>query len=227
MVARGSDMYELINIIGDTWYIRSPANIGLFKIAHDEVVLIDSGNDKDAAKKILSVIQSNNWKLKMIINTHSNADHIGGNAYLKEKTNCEIAATRLESAFISDPMLEPSFLFGAYPNSKLRNKFLEAKPSSVTNIVSYDVNHGEISETKLQAIPLPGHFMDMIGVMTPDNVFFAADSLFSEDIINKYHVTFIFNVKSFLQTLDKLEQIKADFFVPSACISRIGHKATC
>lgn len=57
--------------------------------------------------------------------------------------------------------------------------------------------------------------MDMIGVMTPDNVFFVADSLFSEDVLNKYHITFIFDVKRFLQTLDKLETTSADYFVPS------------
>jgi hypothetical protein len=55
----------------------------------------------------------------------------------------------------------------------------------------------------------------MIGVMTPDNVFFAADSLFGKEILNKYHITFIYDVKSFLQTLDKLEQMTAKFFVPS------------
>lgn len=102
-------MYELINIVKNTWYIRSPANIGIYKVTNDEIVLIDSGNDKDAARKVLSVIQPNNWKLTMIINTHSNADHIGGNSYLKEKTNCDIAVTRLESAFMADPMLEHHF----------------------------------------------------------------------------------------------------------------------
>jgi glyoxylase-like metal-dependent hydrolase (beta-lactamase superfamily II) len=206
-------MYELINLSGNTWYIQSPANIGLFKTDSDEVVLIDSGNDKETAKKVLTTIQSNNWKLKIIINTHSNADHTGGNAYLHEKTNCSISATRFESAFMFDPILEPSFLFGAYPNSKLRNKFLEAKPCNVTDVISHDCN--EICKTPLQAIPLPGHFMDMIGVMTPDNVFFAADSLFGKEILNKYHITFIYDVKSFLQTLDKLEQMTAKFFVPS------------
>lgn len=210
-----ADMYELINLVGNSWYIQAPVNIGLYKLSDDEVVLVDSGNDKEAAKKVLAIIQSNNWNLRMIVNTHSNADHIGGNAYLQEKTNCRITATRLESAFMNDPILEPSLLFGAYPNLKLRNKFLEAQPCCVTDIISYGEGRGAIDETNLRAIALPGHFMDMIGVMTPDNVFFAADSLFSETVLNKYHITFIYNVKSFLQTLDMIEQIDASVFVPS------------
>ena len=49
-------MYELINLSANnlpsnSWYIQSPANIGLFKTENDGVILIDSGNDKDAAKK--------------------------------------------------------------------------------------------------------------------------------------------------------------------------------
>jgi len=51
---------------------------------------------------------------------------------------------------------------------------------------------------------LPGHFMGMIGILTPDQTFFVADSLFSKEVLNKYHITFVYDVKSFLQTLDKL-----------------------
>ncbi|MFA6535419.1 MAG: MBL fold metallo-hydrolase [Candidatus Babeliales bacterium] len=208
-------MSELIHLSGRTWYIKSPTNIGLFVTDNNEVILIDSGNDKDAARKVLSILQSNNWTLKMIINTHSNADHVGGNSYLQEKTNCRIAATRFEAAFISDPVLESSFLFGAYPNSKMRNKFLLSQPSNVTDIISYDCENALIVDTTLRAVPLPGHFMDMIGVMTPDKVFFAGDSLFSSNVLNKYHITFLYDVKSFIQTLDKLEQMHACLFIPS------------
>jgi len=211
-------MSELIHLSGRTWYIKSPTNIGLFVTDNNEVILIDSGNDKDAARKVLSILQSNNWTLKMIINTHSNADHVGGNPYLQEKTNCRIAATRFEAAFISDPVLEPSFLFGAYPNSKMRNKFLLSQPSNVTDIISYDCENALIADTTLQAVSLLGHFMDMIGVMTSDKVFFAGDSLFSSNVLNKYHITFLYDVKSFIQTLDKLEQIDACLFIPSHAV---------
>ncbi len=204
-------MYELINIQGNTSYIQSPANIGLVKVGETEVVLIDSGNDKDAAKKLLTILESNGWNLKMIVNTHSNADHIGGNAYLYEKTGCRIAATGLESALIKYPFLEPSFLFGAYPAAPLRNKFLLAQASIVSDIV----DPGEIPGTQLKAISLPGHFMHMIGVLTPDGVFFVADSVFKKEILDKYKIPFIYDVKAFLQTLSLLEQTQAKVFVPS------------
>jgi len=36
----------------------------------------------------------------------------------------------------------------------------------------------------LEAISLPGHFFDMIGIKTLDNIVFIADSLISEEIIS-------------------------------------------
>lgn len=76
-------MYELIQLTEHDYYIDCPAKIGLVKAADDEVFLIDSGNDKDAGKKIYRILESNKWKLKAIFNTHSHADHIGGNRFLQ------------------------------------------------------------------------------------------------------------------------------------------------
>ena len=203
--------YELINLEGNTWMIPSPANIGLY-VVDGKVTLIDSGNDKEAGKQILKLIRSKGWELKEIINTHSNADHVGGNAYLQENTGCRIWATRVEASIIEDPQLEPSLLWAGYPFKALKNKFLEAKPSRVTDIIT---DYGKFSDRGLEAISLKGHFLDMVGIKTPDDVIFLADSVFSREILEKYHISFLYNIQEFLETLDKLEVLDAKIFVPS------------
>lgn len=45
-------MYELIQVSENNYYIQSPAKIGLIKLNDTEVILIDSGNDKDAGKNV-------------------------------------------------------------------------------------------------------------------------------------------------------------------------------
>ena len=77
-------MYELIQAAGSSYYIESPAKIGLVKLGGNEVCLIDSGSDKDAGRRVRQLLDANGWKLKAIYNTHSNADHIGGNSYLQK-----------------------------------------------------------------------------------------------------------------------------------------------
>ena len=76
-------MYELIPLSDNSYYIQSPAKIGLVKLNERDVCLIDSGNDKDAGRKIRQILEANAWNLRAIYNTHANADHIGGNKYLQ------------------------------------------------------------------------------------------------------------------------------------------------
>ena len=122
-------MYELIQVAENSYYIQSPAKIGLVKLNENEVCLIDTGNDKDAGKKIKKVLDANGWTLKAIYNTHSNADHIGGNQYLQKQTGCEIYAPGIECDFTNHPNLEPAYLYGGCPPKDLSHKFLLAQES--------------------------------------------------------------------------------------------------
>ena len=45
-------MYELIQVAPHTYYIQSPAKIGVVETSDGHVVLIDSGNDKEAGRKV-------------------------------------------------------------------------------------------------------------------------------------------------------------------------------
>ena len=74
---------ELVKVGEKTYYIKNPNNIGIYKIDDENIYLIDTGNDKEAGKKILKIIAEQGWKVKGIINTHSNADHIGGNKVIR------------------------------------------------------------------------------------------------------------------------------------------------
>ncbi len=202
---------ELKKITENTYYIPGPTNLGLF-VEDKKVILIDSGNDEWFGRKIFRLLEERGWKLSKIINTHSNADHIGGNAYLQNKTGCAILATSLESIFINEPSLEPFLLWGASPFKALRNKFLQAQPSIVTDIIEEE---GAIKNTPLVAFPLPGHFIQMIGIKTPDGVLFIADSLFSSEIINKYGLTVKSDIEKTLNTYTFLESLSAKIFIPS------------
>ena len=90
-------MYELTQVAGNSYYIQSPAKIGLVRLNDTDVCLIDSGNDKEAGRKVRQILDANGWHLTAIYNTHSNADHIGGNQYLQNQTGCKVYATRCSS----------------------------------------------------------------------------------------------------------------------------------
>lgn len=201
---------ELVKVGSKTYYIKNPTNIGIYKIDDENVYLIDTGNDKDAGKKILKIVEEQGWKVKGIISTHSNADHIGGNKVIQDRTGAPIYAYNIEKSFSENPILEPSFLYGGYPFKDIKNKFLLAKESKVTQIEN-NLPDG------LEYFTLKGHFFDMIGIKTSDDVYFLADSLFSEETITKYHLFFIYDVREYLNTLNYLSTLNGKFYIPSHC----------
>ena len=196
---------ELYKIGKRTYYIKNNTNIGIYKLNENDIVLIDSGLDESVGKKVLKIVQENNWNIKIIINTHSHADHTGGNNFIQSRTNCKIYASKIECDITNHPVLEPIYLYGAYPFKELRNKFFEAKPSDCEEIINID---------GIEYFTLKGHSFDMIGIKTSDNVYFIGDSIFNEFTINKYHISYLSNVAEFINSLDELSKL-CGTFVPS------------
>ena len=202
-------MYELQQVSERCYYIQSPAKIGVIKLEGNDICLIDSGNDKEAGRKVRQILDANGWRLRTIYNTHSNADHIGGNKYLQAQTGCDIFAHGIERDFTEHPILEPSFLYGGFPPECLRHKFLLAQESEA------DALREEALPEGVTMIPLPGHFFDMVGFRSSDGVVFLADSLASKETLEKYQITFVYDVAAYLDTLEKIKTMEGKVFVPS------------
>lgn len=162
----GQVMYDLIQVASHTWYIERPTNIGVTEIAPGHMVIIDSGGDKDAGKKIKRIFDENNWTLDAVYNTHYHADHTGGNSYLQKNTGCKIYAPEIEATFTRNTYLEPSFLYAGMPPEELKHKFMMAKESSAIELTPENL------PKTLEVYPLTGHSFNMIGYRTDDGVFF-------------------------------------------------------
>ena len=207
-------MYELIQVSERSYYIQSPTKIGLVKLSGEDVCLIDSGNDKDAGRKVRQILDANGWRLTAIYNTHSHADHTGGNRYLQSQTGCRIYAPGIDCAFTRYPVLEPSFLYGGYPCKELRHKFLMAQESDAELLTEDVLPEG------FEIIPLPGHSFDMAGFRTGDDVVYLADCLSSRETLEKYQIGFLYDVAAYLQTLETVKSLRAKMFIPA-------HAAAC
>ena len=202
-------MYELHQATESCYYIQSPAKIGLIKLEGNDVCLIDSGNDKEAGRKVRQLLDANGWRLRAIYNTHSNADHIGGNKYLQTQTGCDIFAPGIDRDFTVHPLLEPSFLYGAFPPKSLRHKFLMAQESEA------DLLTPEALPDGISILPLPGHFFDMVGYRSADGAVYLADCLSSRETLEKYQITFVYDVAAYLQTLEMVKTLEAKAFIPA------------
>ena len=202
-------MYELVPVTDRSFYIQSPSKSGLFRIGGSEVCLIDGGSHSDAAKKILRILADNQWTLKCVFNTHSHADHIGGNRFLQEKSGCPIYARGLEAVYAAAPILEPVGLYGGLPFKELRSKFLLAQESRVLPLTA------DVLPAGMRLLDLPGHCFEMTGFLTPDGTAYIADSVSSAETLEKYGVGYLWDPEASLRTLEGLPEIGAARYVPS------------
>lgn len=202
-------MYGLEKITENNWYINSPTKVGIWQCAPGEVWLIDSGSDKDAARKVWKHISEQGWTVQGILATHSNADHVGGCKLITQRSGCKVYSAPIERAVIENSVLEPSMLYGGYPPKALRNKFLMAESVPCEDIAAAPLPDG------LKIIPLGGHFLDMFGVLTPQGVFFCADAVFSRTVVEKYHINFVYDVAAALDCLEHLSEIECKWVLPA------------
>lgn len=202
-------MYELMQAAQNSYYLQSPAKIGLVRLNERDVCLIDSGGDKDAGRRVRRLLDENGWRLTAVYNTHSHADHIGGNAYLQAQTGCRVYAPEPECALIRHPILEPALLYGGFAPPELRHKFLLAQPSEALPLAQEALPDG------LSAIDLPGHSLAMTGFRSADDVVYLADCLSSRETLEKYRVCFVYDVAAYLDTLRRVREMRARLFVPA------------
>ncbi len=202
-------MYELIQVGENTYYMDCPSKVGIYRYENDEVVLIDSGSSKDAARKLNKGIEERGWKIKTIINTHLHPDHIAGNAFLQNKTNCQILAPKEEKAFIENPHFFPLFFNLGSPLNEFRNSMFMAKPSEVDLLSEESLPEG------FELATIEGHCLDMVALKTPDKVWFVGDGVFGEETITKYHISYIYDIEKFLNSLTILEGLEGKMFIPS------------
>ena len=209
---------ELRSITDDVWYIPNVTNIGVIRDEDNSVILIDTGIDRGTGKRINNLLLNEKLVLKAIVNTHSHADHCGGNKYLQDTTGATIYASDIEDIIISNPYLEPWYLFsGATPIIDLQNKYLMAKPSKVDHVIRNTDLSLTFENVELNIVPLPGHALNQIGIVF-DSVFFCADSIFSEELLVKHKVPFFIDIKQTLETLNYLLSTDFSFYVPAHAV---------
>ncbi|WP_407539975.1 MBL fold metallo-hydrolase [Deinococcus radiomollis] len=150
-------------------------------------LIADTGLDESHARKLLRAMQEAGLTPSAILNTHSHADHHGGNAFiLKRFPGLPIYAPPLEAAIISHPILEPLSLYGALPPQELRSKFLLAPSSPAQPLEAGTHTLGGVEVT---LIPVPGHAAEMYAVQR-GTLLYTADALFGPETLTKHPLSF-------------------------------------
>lgn len=213
---------SLLPITQRVFYLPGANNLAVIAAPDGAAVVVDTGIDKDTGRALRKALDAAGLRLRAIVSTHHHADHVGGNAFLLKHYGPEVtvAATQLEAAIISNPILEPAYLSGgARPVAALRNRWVLAPGSPVHQILGEgQIAPGQrwaaaVGEISLELIGLPGHSPAQIGVLV-DGVCIAADGFFGPAVVAKHGIPYAYDIAEQLASLDALAGLDAAWFLP-------------
>lgn len=187
---------ESVRKLGEkTLYIRGSPSTLIY--LDEKAYVVDPGLGGKRAKKIRSVIRKLNRNYTICILTHYHADHIA----ISEKIGAkEIWASEKDAPYVEDSVLRNYMTYGY--TFKSADYILYNAPDIRVDCrlkVPYKVNG-------LDIIPLPGHTLGHVGVLTDDSVAYLADSFFGEKVLSNVGIPYYFNPFLALQTLDYIEE---------------------
>ncbi len=192
----------LIPLAERVWVIPGGVNIGVLANDVGQIVLVDTGLNASSAKKALKVVAEElGGEVAAVLTTHAHADHFGGNATVVKRTGAVVHAPKFDEAFLRYPLLQPASLFGgADPLDTQRGTFLLADPSPVD--LNDEPGPQEIVGIGVEAVPLYGHSPGQLGYLRGD-VFFCADVVLPENILDKYRIPYLFSLTEHLAALER------------------------
>ena len=204
---------ELVQLTEAAYQLRGGANAGLI-VQDGRAVLVDTGLDRDAAKKILRHIESLKIALAAVLITHAHADHFGGAATIRARTGAPVYAPAVEADVVANPIWEPLYLFsGALPPAELRHKFTLAEPCPVDGILG--TGDQVLGGVPFTVIPAPGHSPNQM-MVAGGGACFVADACFAPEILHKHGIPFHVDIDQTLASLDALAALDGAYaaFVP-------------
>jgi glyoxylase-like metal-dependent hydrolase (beta-lactamase superfamily II) len=213
-------------LLPDIYVIHGPTNVGAVCVRlgkKKDVYLIDSGGSADDGLRIYSELESlfgkDDFTLKAVINTHSHADHSGGSEYFVKKTGCGVWMSFNEKTGMENTLLQSSVIWGGYPPPELQTPYYVPARCNITRVISSEDKIMLPDGKMISFIALPGHYFEMLGVIctAPDGrtAVFTGDAVFGRNVIGKFSIPFIFDVGTFMESLDTLSNTQADWYVPS------------
>lgn len=185
--------------------------IPFYKINDEEIIMLDSGWAKGEREELDELLERNNFKVVGIVCTHAHIDHVGNNAYLKDKYKCVIAMPACEALLCSSAVT-----LKVYYSNETLSDVIEHFGHMVceTDIMIFDKQDSiSICGVKFKILHTPGHSPAHICIITPDDVAYLGDTLISHEVMVGAKMPYAYILRKDLKSKAKLYDLKCSKYV--------------
>lgn len=203
---------EMINVKGNTFCIDTGMTyVPFYKINDKEIIMLDSGWAKGEREGIDAVLKENNFIVSGIICTHFHMDHVSNCEYLKNKYNCKIAMPAYE-ALICSSATNLKMYYNTQTMTDVREYYSEGI-FKTDIMISNDQTEISMNDKEFKILQMPGHSPAHIGIITPDDVAYVADSLISYEVMAGAKMPYAYVLSQDLESKNKLYDLNCSKYI--------------
>lgn len=200
---------ELRHVLGKTYYVNTRyADIPFYMIDDKKIILLDSGLPGEPALELIRLLMD--YEVAGIIATHAHADHLGANAYYRER-GAVIAMPDFEALCIESEENLKAW-YNLFSPGEIKELF-GGMICKTDILLPPDATEIEICGCKFEIIYTPGHTPGHISVRTPDDVLYLSDALMSGSDCERAKLPYAFSMELDEGTREMLRGVKASAFI--------------
>lgn len=203
---------EIKEVKGNTFCIDTGMTyIPFYKINDAEIIMLDSGWANGEREGIDELLERNNFKVVGILCSHAHIDHIGNNAYLKQKFNCIIAMPAYE-ALVCSSTVNLKVYYSNQTLSEVTERFGHMVCETDSMILD-NQDKIAICGITFKILHTPGHSPAHICIVTPDDVAYLGDTLISYEVMEGAKMPYAYILSEDLKSKIKLCDLKCSKYV--------------
>lgn len=165
----------LEHVLGDTWCIVTGyCRIPLYLADRSQAVMIDSGLKDPDREALLELLDREQIHVAALLTSHFHRDHVGNHEAIKERHGCTVYMTPYCAIIGQDPSNLGVAGYEGYAMRKARG--LYPKPTHDA-LIPWGAESITVCGARFGLLQLPGHAVEQLGFITPDDVVYVADTL--------------------------------------------------
>ena len=183
-----TETMSLKHVLGHTWAVEGSGLMGLYRMEGGRCILLDSGEifEREALAKLLD---DSGLTPVGILCSHIHVDHAINNGWLQQRYGCAVAAPAGEAHIARTPVSMKAYFYSASPATLARE--FEGMAGPIDERIPWMDGEFTFCGVTFRIVHTPGHSVDHIAVITPDNVCYTGDAVISNEVLSAklpYHI---------------------------------------
>lgn len=167
---------KLTQVLGRTWVLEGSGMMGLYRINDHQCILLDSGQQFER-EDLAATLDAAGLTPVGILTSHVHVDHAINNHWLRQRYGCQVAVSAGEAYMCTTPLALKTYLYCYSPDTLV--KMRQDLVCPVDRTIPQENGVFTFCGVDFTVVPTPGHSISHLCFITPDNVCYVGDAVFS------------------------------------------------